>query len=310
MKNKILKLDNPCNEKWENMKPNERGSYCDLCSKNVIDFTELNQIEISKIMKKSGDKICARLTHSQLNAPLLNLENNFELSFPKSKVAAGIILATSLTLGQTLQAENHNLKTEFVQNSDSVLNSKTEKSNLRTSEPKFKDTTIFKGKVTSKDSIKPLENVKITFVTSQKLLTTYTSKDGTFSIEIPQSLIDSNNVIRVSYYDVKQDDDDYIWYEAKDYILSEEELTDPYLIEANKERFSLGGLVVSYSKKRKPIVLSNGTEIKYRAFSRALRGKKSSCSLENTNYLYFDSKFAIAIYGEKAKDGLYILTEK
>jgi len=311
MKNKILKLDNPCDEKWENMKPNERGSYCDLCSKNVIDFTELNQIEISKIMKKSGGKICARLTHSQLNTPLLNLENNFELSFPKSKVAAGIILATSLTLGQNLQAENYNLKTEFVQNSDSVLNSKTEKSNLRSIEPKLKDTIIFKGKVISKDSIKPLENVKITFVTSQKILTSYTSKDGTFSIEIPQSLIDSDNVIRVSYYDVKQDDNHYVWYERKDYILSKEELIDSYLIEANKEISYLGGVViVGNPEKSKPIVLSNGAEIKYNAFNRALRGKKSSCTLENKDYLYFDSKFAIAIYGEKAKDGLYILTEK
>ncbi|MGQ7947736.1 hypothetical protein [Flavobacterium sp. WC2509] len=39
MKNKFLKLDNPCSEKWKDMKPKDKGNYCDLCSKKVIDFT-------------------------------------------------------------------------------------------------------------------------------------------------------------------------------------------------------------------------------------------------------------------------------
>lgn len=311
MKNKILKLDNPCNEKWEDMKPNERGSYCDLCSKNVIDFTKLNQIEISEIMKKSGNRICARLTHSQLNSPLLNLETNFDLNFPKSKAVAGLILATSLTMGQTLHAENQTIKTEFVQSSDSIVNSKKEKSTSKPNEPKLDDTIIFKGKITSEDLKKPVENAKITLVTSQKILSVYTSKDGTFSIEIPTILIDDDNVIRVSYYDIKEkrENEMFSGYEIKDYILSKAELKTNFLIEAKPEVLYLGG-IGAYSEKRKPIVLSNGVEIKYREFVKAQMGEKSSCSLENKDYLYFDSKFAIAIYGKKAKDGLYILTNK
>lgn len=311
MKNKILKLDNPCNEKWENMKPNERGSYCDLCSKNVIDFTKLNEIEISEIMKKSGNRICARLTHSQLNSPLLNLENNFDLNFPKSKVAAGLILATSLTIGQTSHAENSMVKTEFVQNSDSKLDTTEEKSNSKPNEPKLNDTIVFNGQITSEDLKKPVENAKITLVTSQKILNAYTSTDGTFSIEIPTSLIDDDNVIRVSYYDVKEkrENEMFFGYETKDYILTKKELKTAFSIEAEPEVLYLGG-IGAYSKKRKPIVLSNGVEIKYREFVKAQMGEKSSCSLENKDYLYFDSKFAVAIYGKKAKDGLYILTNK
>jgi hypothetical protein len=311
MKNTILKLDNPCDEKWGNMKPNEKGSHCDLCSKNVIDFTKLNQVEISEIMKKSGNRICARLSQSQLNSPLLNLENNFELNFPKSKVAAGLILATSLTIGHTLHAENQSIKTEFVQGLDSILNSKKEKPNYKPSEPKLDSTTVFKGKVTSEDLSKPIGKAKITLVTSQKLLTTYTSKDGTFSIEIPTSLIDNDNVLRVSYYDVKEERENemFFGYETKDYILLKKELTTEYLIEAEPEVLYIGG-IGAYYEKRKPIVLSNGVEIRYREFMKAQLGEKSSCSLENKDYLYFDQKFAIAIYGEKAKDGLYILTDK
>ncbi len=215
MKNKILKLDNPCNEKWENMKPNERGSYCDLCSKSFIDFTKLNEIEISEIMKKSGNRTCARLTHSQLNLPLLNLENNFDLNFPKSKVAAGLILATSLTIGQTSHAENSMVKTEFVQNSDSKLDTKEEKSNPKPNEPKLDDTIVFNGQITSEDLKKPVENAKITLVTSQKILNVYTSTDGIFSIKIPTSLIDDDNVIRVSYYDVKEKRENEMFLDMK-----------------------------------------------------------------------------------------------
>lgn len=294
----------------EGMKPNEIGRYCDLCSKNVVDFTRLNQIEISEIMKKSENRICARLTHSQLNSPLLHLDNNFELSIPKSKVAAGLMLATSLTIGQTSYAENYSIKTELIQSYDSILNSKKEKLNTN-SNLKLIDIIVFKGKVTSEDLKKPLENAKVTLVTLQKIFDTYTSKDGTFSLEIPTSLIDNNNVIRVSYNDIKEKrkNEMFFGYETKDYILSKKELETNFSIEARPEMLYRGG-VGAYSEKRSPIVLSNGIEIPYREFIRAQSGKKSSCSLSNKNYLYFDQKFAIAIYGKKAKDGLYILIDK
>lgn len=312
MKNKILKLENPCSEKWDNMKPNDKGSYCDVCTKNVIDFTKLNQVEISEIMKKPRNTICAKLTNSQLNTPLLNLDNNFELNISKSKIAAGLILATSLTVGQNLYAENQSIKTEFIQNLESKLNSKEEKYNSKPSRPKLNKAIVLNGKVTSEDLKTPVANAKITLVTSQKLLRTTTSKDGTFSIEIPANLIDNDNVIRVSYYDIKKEREHemFFGYETKDYILSKEELKTNYSIEAELEELVLGEINVAYYENTTPIVLSNGIEIKYREFVKAQLGKKSSCSLENKDYLYFDSKFAIAIYGEKAKDGLYILFDK
>jgi len=192
-----------------------------------------------------------------------------------------------------------------------MVNSKKGESTSKSNESKLDDIIIFKGKVTSEDLKKPVENVKITLVTSQKILSVYTSTDGTFSIEIPTSLIDEDNVVRVSYYDVKENRENemFFGYETKDYILSKAELKTNFLIEAEPEILYLGE-ILAYSEKRKPIVLNNGVEIKYREFVKAQMGKKSSCSLENKDYLYFDSKFAIAIYGKKAKDGLYILTNK
>ncbi|SFU41969.1 hypothetical protein SAMN05216480_10330 [Pustulibacterium marinum] len=311
MKNKYLKLETPCQEKWEQMTPNEKGSYCDLCSKNVIDFTQLNEVEISEIMKKSGNKICARITHSQLNSPLLNLETHFDVKFPKSKVAAGVILATSLTIAPTVHAEHAMVKTEFVQNSDSQLDTKEAPSTTKPNDPKIDDTIVFHGQITSEDLNKPVEHAKITFVTSQKIFKVYTSKDGTFSLEIPASLIDNDNVIRVSYYEIKEErkNKDFFGYKTRDYILTKKELQTNYSIKAEPEVLILGG-IRSYSETAKPIVLSNGVEIKYKEFAKALAGEKSSCSIENKEFLFFDSKFAVAIYGKRAKDGLYILTNK
>lgn len=312
MNNRFLRLDNPCSEKWEEMTPTSTGSYCDLCSKNVIDFTRLTEVEISRIIKKSGNSICARLTKAQLNAPLLDLERSFEFALPKVNVAAGLLLVTSLTIGQTLHAETHIVETEFVQSSDAIVPLALEERFFLPSQTKASSITVFKGKVTSKKSGKPVENAKITFVTSKKMITAFTSKEGTFSIEIPTGIIDNDNVIRVSYSDVvhdKNDEEMFFWYETTDYILSKEELTAEFLIEAKEALVYLGG-VSSYSDKRKPIVLSSGREINYNDFVKAIIGEKSSCSLENKDYLYFESEFAVAIYGKKAKDGLYILTEK
>ncbi len=309
MKNKFLKLDNPCSKKWGEMKPNDQGSFCNLCSKNVIDFTNLSQDEISKTINRSGNNLCVRLTKTQLEAPIWSLERNFEFTIPKSNIAAGLMLVTSLSIGHTLHAENHNVKAEISQSSVIIANTKKEKIDPKTNEKRKVECTVFRGKITSEDLGNPVENAKITFVTSQKLISAYTSSDGTFSFEIPTDLIDNDNVIRVNYNDVNENIEGFFGYETMDYILTKKELTAEYNIQAIPQILYVGG-IGAYSEKSDPIVLSNGVEIKYRDFVKAKLGEKSSCSLENKDYLYFSSKFAIAIYGNKAKDGLYLLINK
>ena len=308
MKNKFLKLDNPCSENWDKMKPNDQGSFCDLCSKNVIDFTNLSQDEISKTMKKSGNNLCARLTKSQLNTPIWHIENSFEFTIPKSNIAAGFLIATSLTIGHAVHAENLMLNNEVTQSSNSILKTKKELGNSKISETRLVEYTTFKGKVTSHDMEILIENAKITFVSSQKLISTFSSKDGTFTLEIPTDLIDNDNVIRVSYNEIKNESESskFYGYETKDFILTKNELSSDYIFKALPELIYVGG-IGSYVEKRDPIVLSNGLEIKYSEFVKAQLGKKSSCNLEGKGYLYFEPKFAVAIYGSKAKDGLYML---
>lgn len=131
-------------------------------------------------------------------------------------------------------------------------------------------------------------------------------------MEIPTYLIDDDNVIRVSYEDVKYKSKDEIstLYGKEDYILSKKEMKSLYIIQAESEQIVAGGIRSSY-KRVDPIVLNYGSEIQYSEFEKALAGKKSLiCNLDNKEQLYFTPKFAVAIYGDKAKEGLYILMKK
>ena len=113
MKEKYLEINKPCAENWENMKPDENGNFCEVCTKSVRDFTQLSQFEIAQELKNSKGNICARVTKHQLNTPLLDIEISENINFPLSKVAASIILATSLTAGtQAVQANTHKVQTE------------------------------------------------------------------------------------------------------------------------------------------------------------------------------------------------------
>jgi len=64
---KNLYIPSPCSESWETMSPQEKGRFCSVCSKGVIDFTEKKSHEIESIFKeKQGEDICGRFFSHQL----------------------------------------------------------------------------------------------------------------------------------------------------------------------------------------------------------------------------------------------------
>jgi hypothetical protein len=312
MKNKFIKIDKPCLENWSNMKSNETGNYCNLCSKNVIDFTQLNQYEISKKMENGNVAICARVTQKQLNSPLLILDLQKEYNIPYSNIAASFIIATTIAVNQPIQAKNHQIQTEIIQTEYKISSVIKNDDNLKSNLPKPNDLSIVKGVVNSEETLSPIKNAKIIFITIKKQFITYTSEDGTFSLEVPTELIDEDNVIRVSYDEIKVEKNagNNFGYETTDYILTKNDINSKYKVIAKPEMIYLGA-IGSYSKsERIPIVIKNGKEIKYKNFIKAQQSMKSSCSLENKEFYYFKSKIAVAIYGNKAKYGLYILNDK
>lgn len=73
----ILNIESPCQENWSGMQPQNRGKFCMQCSKEVIDFTKLDNNEIVDVIEQSKDRICGRMSISQLNRPIeIQLKKN------------------------------------------------------------------------------------------------------------------------------------------------------------------------------------------------------------------------------------------
>jgi hypothetical protein len=64
---KNVHIPNPCSENWELMSPQEKGRFCSVCSKCVIDFTEKQPEEIQQIfVERKDESICGRFYNHQL----------------------------------------------------------------------------------------------------------------------------------------------------------------------------------------------------------------------------------------------------
>ncbi|MEY8761698.1 hypothetical protein [Chryseobacterium tongliaoense] len=65
---KNLHIPTPCSENWDLMSPQEKGRFCSVCNKCVIDFTQKNNLEIEQIMEEKKDvNVCGRFYNHQLN---------------------------------------------------------------------------------------------------------------------------------------------------------------------------------------------------------------------------------------------------
>lgn len=79
MKNSmILKIAEPCHENWENMLEAEKGRFCQVCSKDVIDFTNYSDAEIidyfELLKSKPSGSVCGRFKAKQIEVPLNKIE--------------------------------------------------------------------------------------------------------------------------------------------------------------------------------------------------------------------------------------------
>jgi hypothetical protein len=65
---KSIHIPNPCSENWESMSPQEKGRFCSVCNKCVIDFTQKQPHEVQQIIEaKLDEPICGRFYDDQLS---------------------------------------------------------------------------------------------------------------------------------------------------------------------------------------------------------------------------------------------------
>jgi hypothetical protein len=63
-----IQITNPCSEQWGAMSITETGRFCDLCSKNVVDFSSKSDAEIKTyLLERKDEAICGRFYRQQID---------------------------------------------------------------------------------------------------------------------------------------------------------------------------------------------------------------------------------------------------
>ena len=100
-------IPKPCHENWATMTPEEKGRFCQICSKSVRDFTNASDQEIIDDLSQNSN-ICANFRVDQLDR---NLSYSF-LNSLFAKFAVGFVLTSGgLVAAQTPPKVNHPVKT-------------------------------------------------------------------------------------------------------------------------------------------------------------------------------------------------------
>ncbi|UEQ74628.1 carboxypeptidase-like regulatory domain-containing protein [Chryseobacterium arthrosphaerae] len=241
--NDKIGIKNPCSERWEDMHDFPTGKFCDVCSKNVIDFTEKTNEEIFKLLNgKTKGEICGRI---QLKA-----------TFNTSIAAAGILLITNI-ISVNAQIINKN-------------------SNIPYQIEKFKKekkTVNFSGTLLDSNIQQPIANADLYFIQLKKYIKAITDEKGNFSIEIPKAIINDSNIIYIQFHQKPliteiQKDTIHSSLTSQTLILSKMELLTKktYNLSIQKD-FEIGAVVI-ITPPPKDYYVFNGKKIGKRKFEK------------------------------------------
>lgn len=286
---KIIQIENPCEEKWDDMQNITNGKFCDSCSKAVLDLTQKSDQEIFKILDESNGKICGRIFKHQSNRNLINSEKTIVSQESKkgySRLVAGLAIAASLT---GIQTHAVTFEKPLIQISENKDSGEKDLDKEKISDNDF----IISGKLINSDTGKPLPDIEVTFITKEKIFKAKTNQDGIYKLTVPDFHIRNNNVLHF----------DFGGYNDKDYILTEEELKNKEFSFKSSEIDEMvviaGGIS---SRKLEPTIFLNGNEIE--------EEELHELGINNFKVFHFSGKTAKALYNDASKDGLFLVFSK
>jgi len=185
-----LAIENPCEQSWNSMTSNEVGKHCSLCSKTVIDFTNLKDSEIIDYIEQTSNKICGRLKKEQLNRILENKQRSNSSRFYKILTTLLLISTTDGLPGNVLSKIQSEVV--FFSEKEKITNqvAKKDENQLNKSINHFITGTIYDSKTNE-----PIPNA-VVFIKNSKVGAT-SNLEGKFKFSIPDSLI-TEKIIFVS----------------------------------------------------------------------------------------------------------------
>jgi len=141
-----ITIPEPCHENWDQMTPTEKGKFCGVCTKEVIDFSKSSDEELIKKIGK-GKNLCGRFNTSQLNRKLTLERKSRNNLLP---YAASLLLPLGLLGGSDALAQGGPRLVETHFTSLGIGSHFMDKSQV-----------IISGFVTNKQGV-PVSNAKIT----------------------------------------------------------------------------------------------------------------------------------------------------
>jgi hypothetical protein len=96
-----ISIPEPCHEDWDKMIPDEKGRFCEHCSKTVIDFTSMPPAEIKHFfLENRGKSICGRIKQSQLDGIVIQIPSG--VLYSQTNYQHYFLLALFVVMGTTL----------------------------------------------------------------------------------------------------------------------------------------------------------------------------------------------------------------
>jgi len=240
----IISIPEPCNEKWEEMTPTEKGRYCAVCKTEIYDFTNLTHRELAEKLKRN-ENVCAKYRPDQLDVDLY-ASSDINLS----KVAMLISLTTAVGVSTPAVAQETKAKTEqtIVNNDRQILQDSTQ--------------ITIKGVVKDQDDQTALPGVNVVIKgTDYGVATDY---DGLFSITIPHKYKAPVTLVLT-----------YVGYSDKEFVITDfAKSQEVFLVELEMTQEILGIVVV----QKRSFFQRIGDWFK-RIFSRKKKETKRSCEL-------------------------------
>ncbi|MCW2120463.1 energy transducer TonB [Flavobacterium sp. 7A] len=94
-----ISIPEPCLEDWNKMTPNKNGRFCESCSKNVVDFTNMESDKIQAYFLEHSN-VCGRFKSSQLNSLTIQIPNR--VLYSQKHFQKAFLLALFIAMGTTL----------------------------------------------------------------------------------------------------------------------------------------------------------------------------------------------------------------
>jgi hypothetical protein len=111
-----ISIPKPCHENWAAMSPDDKGRFCSLCAKTVVDFTAMPQPDVEGYLLANADKkVCGRFSKTQLNDAPVTVFIPREVLFRQTGFRNIFLLALAFCMGSTLfSCKDHNDRDAFI----------------------------------------------------------------------------------------------------------------------------------------------------------------------------------------------------